>query len=519
MKQVVQLSSANQLASLYPALSSAVETIPKRSRYVIALSGGLDSMALLYFALPVIRAISSDISVVHVHHGLSVNADVWANHCREVCAQLAVPCFVEKVVVQSAGLGIEAAARDVRYAAFNRHMNADSLLLQGHHLDDQAETLVMRILKGLSGPALAGIPRQRTLATGEVYRPWLTLSKKKSKSATQPAPQPVTRDCLETAARDFGLSWVEDESNTDFKFERNRVRHQVLPSLRESWPSVVQDLGEFAERLSVLAKLNARLCGPVVAGLKSQRHPEALSLGLLASYSCAAQRVLVRYWLGEMDLRQPSAKIFERLWSELIPAAADAQPIVQWGEIQLRRYDDCLFLVRLSVASVAAEVSENIEGGGYYCELESPFQDPETEIKLALNGHYLRLALTQDGDELGPDLSSDRVRIEYHGEIKRIEIMPRQKGEYFCPAGDHRARSLTKLMQRHKIPPWRRANLPTLYINGTLYWVAYIGAVNISSVADNCPEVDAESRSNLSISFFLYLTKPGASIEEVVVGV
>jgi len=512
---MLKTNIANQLASLYPVLTSAVETIPKRARYVIALSGGLDSMALLYFALPTLRVISSDISVVHVHHGLSANANAWATHCRDVCAQLAVPCFVEKVVVQSTGLGIEAAAREARYAAFNQHMSADALLLQGHHLDDQAETLVMRILKDLSGPALAGISRQRSLATGEVYRPWLSSFK----STGQSAPQSVTRDCLEAAARDFDLKWVDDESNTDFKFERNRIRYQVLPPLRKSWPSVVQDLGELAECLSVLAKLNARLCGPVVAGLKSQRHNEALDLGRLANYSDVAQRVLVRYWLGAMSLRQPSAKIFERLWSELIPAAPDAQPVVQWGNIQLRRYDGCLFLVRLSAASVAAEVTENIENGDYHYEFEAPFQDPETEIKLALNSQCLRLALTQNDDISSEDLVLDKARIEYHGEVKRIEIMPRQEGEYFCPAGDHRARSLTKLMQRHKIPPWRRANLPTLYINGTLYWVAYIGAVNISSVADNCPEVDAESRSNLSISFFLYLTKPGASMEEVVVGV
>lgn len=437
--------------ALRPNITACLQAIPKRSRYLIALSGGLDSVALLYFSHSLLKSRSTDCRVIHVHHGLSPHADHWSDFCRQLCQQLNLPFIIEYVRPQLQGQGLEAAARQARYQAFAKHMLADTLLLQGHHLNDQAETLLMRMLKGLPLEALTAIPQQRAFAGGAIFRPWLDVSRAELKAAVEQS----------------RLSWIEDESNADQRFERNRMRHQVLPYLQRAWPKVLDDLGLLAKHLLQLASIRQRLAAAMLQQCESERHQGALEVSRLMRLSVSAQQLLLREWLGGLGLSQPPAKIFQRIWSELLPAAADAQPIVQWQQEQLRRYDGCLFYVPFDEHAIEP----------YVHRLVSPREKgdpPNFKGQLEIAGRQLRITCATKGEllhQFPEPLNSVYVREE----TAELEVKSWQAGEVLQCVGDRHSRSLARLFQARKIPPWRRKSVPCLYINGELSWVAGLG--------------------------------------------
>ncbi len=189
----------------------------KAPAWHIAFSGGLDSTVLLHLlasaeALP-------PLSAVHVHHGLQSAADTWPSHCQSICDRLGVPLRVMRVQVQP-GASLERAARDARYRAFTEVIGAGEVLLTGQHRDDQAETLLFRLLRGAGVRGAAAMPVHRPLAGGHLVRPLLDVS----------------RTELVAYADEHQLKWIEDPSNADMQFSRNYLRHRVIPTLTERWP-------------------------------------------------------------------------------------------------------------------------------------------------------------------------------------------------------------------------------------------------------------------------------------------
>ena len=196
----------------------------------VALSGGLDSTVLLHLLVQ-LRQIHSlpPLAAVHVHHGLQVAADAWPAHCQALCDALSVPLQVFRVQVQ-AGASLERAARDARYQAFVAVTQAQEVLLTGQHRDDQAETVLFRLLRGTGVSGLAGMPHQRTLGEGHLCRPLLDVSRAE----------------LEVYARAHALTWVEDPSNTQTDFSRNYLRHEVFPALTKRWPQATASMARSA---------------------------------------------------------------------------------------------------------------------------------------------------------------------------------------------------------------------------------------------------------------------------------
>ncbi len=279
------------------AVANAVAGWAPGTRVCIALSGGSDSIVLLH-ALAALRTDASSLSAHHVHHGLSPNADAWAAHCESVCAALAVPLTVARVTVdQHAGTGIEAAARDARFASLNQ-LDADIIVL-AHHALDQAETLLLQLLRGSGPTGMAAMPTQ----AGRYARPLLG----------------VPKSALTSYAQQHQLQWVDDESNRDDRFSRNRLRNAVWPVLVDAFPAAETTLfraaqlqAEASRLLDDLAAIDASTC--VVDNTLLLDHFNVLNAPRRAN--------LLRFWLLENDIGPLAADTLREWLKQLLSVAA-----------------------------------------------------------------------------------------------------------------------------------------------------------------------------------------------------
>ncbi len=403
----------------------------REANYHVAFSGGLDSHVLLH-ALASLRdagKLDGTLKAIHINHGLNVNADQWAEHCRQVCHQLKVPLDSTEVEVRRQGQGLEQAAREARYSVFSQVMQTDrDVLLTAHHQDDQVETLLFRMLRGTGLRGLGGIRRQRKLGSGTILRPMLD----------------TMRADLLAYAQAQGLSWITDDSNADVSLDRNYLRHRVLPVLSERWPGYrksLQRLGEFAgQAQSLMTEIGEQDLAQVRDGL------HRLSIDALKQFSQARQYNVVRSWFLDLEashgIPAPDAYVTERVFTELIPAAGDAEPLISWHKedqlVEIRRFGDRIYVV---LPDESLQMPATLTW-----QAESP---------LALPGNGT-LSLEEAADE-GFVLPEDG----------KLEIRFRQGGEAAKPAG-RRTRSLKKVLQDYQVPPWLRSRMPLVYLDGEL---------------------------------------------------
>ncbi|WP_223593225.1 tRNA lysidine(34) synthetase TilS [Pseudomonas sp. A-R-19] len=401
----------------------------------IAFSGGLDSTVLLHLLAHLAKTQSLPaLSAIHVHHGLQAVADAWPEHCRSVCAALGVSLQVVRVQVQP-GASLERAARDARYLAFSDAVQAGEVLLTAQHRDDQAETLLFRLLRGAGVRGLSGMPRQRPLGVGHLLRPLLD----------------VTRAELEAYAIEQGLSWIEDPSNEDRQYSRNYLRHQVFPGLTSRWPQAVATMARSAAHLSEaqallddLADIDLSLASTVSdfewLGLPS------LELAALEKLSVARQRNALSRWL-EPRTRLPDSDHWSG-WEDLRDATGDARPIWRLAQGELHRAGG-----RVWWLSGAWLNSLPVAG---------TWLDPALPLVLPGNG-----ALTLRGK-----IPDGPVQIRY-----------REGGEVMdLPNRGHR--DLKRLLNESGVPSFVRGRLPLLYKDGQLLAVANLKGLDGGALGD-----------------------------------
>lgn len=409
--------SAEQLRTQLAALE---EKSAKPSRYVIAFSGGLDSTALAH-ALSAAET-GVPIIAVHIDHGLHEDSANWSEHCKTFAASLGLEYRSRNVTVQlESGQGPEASAREARYTALHAEIEHGDWLLSAHHREDHAETLLLNLVRG-SGPAgLAGIGAIRRFGPGWLVRPLLQID----------------RGSLEAYAEANDLHWVEDPSNTDRRFDRNFLRHDIVPRLKARWPDIAARLQRSAMHAGEAAALLADLAGIDLDSLGGQ--PERLPIDRLTSLTAARQKNLLRFALRLLGLSTPTALQLERILTEVMAARADAQPLVSWPGASVRRYRDNLYLLpeHLAEAPVAAPIEGN-------------------SVHLGDGLGVLRLAA---GAERG-------VSEALVGRGLRVEV--RQGGEEFQPDGQLHTRKLKKLLQEAGVVPWMRDRLPLIYADQQL---------------------------------------------------
>ncbi len=398
------------------------------ARLCLGLSGGLDSVVLLHLLADLRAELGFPLAAVHVHHGLSPEADAWAEFCAGLCASLDVPLHLARVRVEGTGHGLEAAARAARYAVY-REQEADFIVL-AHQQDDQAETLLLNLLRGAGVRGAAAMPELRPLAGSEarLLRPLLG----------------VAREELAAWAAERGLTWVEDASNQDPVFARNFLRHAVLPVMERRFPACRDTLSRaarhFAESgvlLDDLADLDARHAVDT----------EGLRVAALAGLSRARAKNLLRRFLSlNRVLPMPAARM-EELLDQLTEIGPDQRLDMKMGERHLRLWQGRLRLLD-EEASLPAEP---VQWRG--------------EAELSFAGGMLRFEPAQ-----GRGLSLAKLS------VATIVVDLRRPGGQLQPDCRRPRRSLKKLFQEGAIPPWERAGLPMLYADGLLVWVAGLGA-------------------------------------------
>lgn len=299
-------ASRNKLPSdLLPRVADFVAShLAADEHLAVGLSGGCDSVVLLHLLTRL--SLSERLQAVHVHHGLSPNADAWAEFCLNLCAQWAVPCVVQRVAVDpTTGLGLEAAARAARHAAF-ASAGAKNIFL-AHHAGDQAETLLLNLLRGSGVSGLSGMLAERPISGMRFLRPLLAVSRAE----------------IEAYARQQNLSWISDESNADRRFSRNFIRHEVLTAINSRFPAAEQALAQTAahcaEADSLLGELAAIDWLQVADG-------EAANMRRLRQLPVLRLKNLLRHRLRLLAWRTPETSRLEEFARQLLTAAPDRHP-------------------------------------------------------------------------------------------------------------------------------------------------------------------------------------------------
>ena len=294
----------------------------------IGLSGGLDSMVLLNVLYQLKTELNLKLSAIHVHHGLSKNADNWSQVCLDECKKLSVNFSQKKININnSEGIGIEASARKARYQIL--HQLSDEILVTAHHQNDQAETLILQLLRGSGLKGLASMPpydEERRL-----WRPFLKLS----------------RDIIEEYAKRYNVKFIEDESNKNIEFDRNFLRLEILPKLIERFPQTIKSLGRSADLVAEGLNLNKAIAKEDAKNYFSE---DFIKLNTKIFKTLPRDRVvnLIRWWLDKNQQKMPSQKIMNQIYTQIISAKKDAQINVHISsKISVRAYKDFLWLVKI----------------------------------------------------------------------------------------------------------------------------------------------------------------------------
>ncbi|MFK3794562.1 tRNA lysidine(34) synthetase TilS [Pseudomonas piscis] len=393
------------------------------SAWRVAFSGGLDSTVLLHLLANLARQhCLPALSAIHVHHGLQQAADAWPQYCQQVCDALGVPLQVARVQVP-AGASLERAARDARYSIFEQSLASDELLLLAQHRDDQAETLLFRLLRGAGVRGLAAMPQCRPLGRGHLLRPLLD----------------VPRAELERYAAEHRLDWVDDPSNSDHHYSRNYLRHQVMPVLQSRWPQAAASIARSAAHLGEAQGLLGELASMDLRAAEQDRNPPWLPLPTLAlaplrELSAARQRNALSHWLARFT-RLPDTDHWAG-WENLRDAKDAALPIWRLADGELHRRGAYLWWLSGAWLRPVGQGAE--------------WHDPQQPLCLPDNGHVAFSGSVPDGP-----LS---IRYRLGGEVMHLV--------------DRGHRDLKRLLNEAGVPAFVRGRLPLLYRREQLLAVA-----------------------------------------------
>ncbi|MBE1277305.1 tRNA lysidine(34) synthetase TilS [Enterovibrio baiacu] len=415
---------------------------PSSRQIVLAFSGGIDSRVLLDL-LSTYRDVHPQhrYLVIHIHHGLSSHADAWMKQCEAWASDAGLPFKGVKVKVENNGEGVEKAARTARYQGITDNVESNALILTGQHADDQAETFLLALKRG-SGPAgLSAMPILRPMGHAHLLRPLLS----------------VTRAEIEAYAVQQGLSWVEDESNLDCKFDRNFIRQRWLPPAQSRWPGLVKAINRTASLCAEQEALLEELLESHDAIVRPE--PKVLALHALADYSEKMQSALVRRWLKQATGLSASQAQLNTLFSSVIAASDDANPKLHLGDWQVRRFQSQLYVVpefedisdwcgSLQLSQIAVLPNESGQVALFGDGIES------TRHKFDAQGNRVSLHLRRPK-------ADEEVSIRFDPE-----------SVFARPLGRQGKRRLKKLYQEYGVPSWMRRRTPLLYYGETLAAVA-----------------------------------------------
>lgn len=454
------------------ALNPVLQHLTASNYFYIAYSGGLDSHVLLHAIASVFQQQNriAQVRAIHINHGWSSNATQWSQHCQHTCEALGITCEVLNLTLPiKNGESLEAMARTARYAAFADFITADNYLLTAHQQDDQTETLFLQLFRGAGIKGLACMPSITAFANGYHLRPLLSFSR---------------ADLLHYALKE-NLNWIEDESNMNLRFDRNYVRHSLLPIIKQRWPEICSTVTRSASHCANAQQLIDELAD---SDLQPAYGPQKYKLSIQHLCTLSEPRLYnaLRRWLHLLHLPLPSTLQLQQLRQNILLSRSDRCPQIVWDKIEIRRYREYLYIV--------------------------------PQCKNHLTTHHWDFLSTLELSH-GKVLNARLVL----GQGVRASIFPDNKamvcfrkfGERCQPLGRQGSHPLKKLFQEWGVPPWERNLVPLIYRNDELVavvnycictpfeaaanelgWIFSMGSPNVSDklpsrVGDNVDSLSA----------------------------
>lgn len=400
---------------------------------LLALSGGLDSIVLLHLLAEVRVSLPFELHAMHVHHGLSNNADAWAKFCSAQCQQLDVPLQIVHVNVaqnpdyKNSEQGIEAEARQLRYNAmfaFTVEDKVPDFVVTAHHQDDQAETLLLQLFRGAGVKGLSSMASVDTVR--RLLRPLLNVS----------------RQTLYEYAVQHDIKWCDDESNDNTQYDRNFIRHEVVPVLESRFKSIKTVLARTASHMAEATELLEALAAQDAENMLSNN---SLCLQALSELSIARAKNVLRWWFAQNGLAMPATEHLNEIIEQLFNSRKDADINIKLQHLYLRKYQQRAYLC---VDKTAAPFDMVWEG--------------ESELTLPSGGKLLFKPVVGTGLALKQG-------------VTKLRITNRNGGERFKPDALRPTRTLKYLLQALNMPPWQRMYIPLIYWEDKLACVPGVG--------------------------------------------
>ncbi len=389
----------------------------------VGYSGGVDSHVLLHLCTS-IKILEGKITAVHVHHGLQAEADEWVVHCQKAAESLGVnflPIHVDAKA--SPGESPEETARNVRYAALKLLVTADDALLVAQHRDDQLETVLLQLFRGAGLRGLSGIPESIFFGPSLMLRPLLNFSK----------------DEIVEYAKAQNLQWIEDPSNQLNDFDRNFLRNDVIPLLKQRWPACAKTVSRSARHCAeaqvIVTAVADELFYPVFS-----KSSKTLCVTQLQAHKNPRQHLIIRHWFQSLGLRMPAQAFIERIQAEVIAAREDSDPILVGSGFFIRRYRDRLYCIKQAEQEPLPDMN---------------WSDGETFINFAI---HRRLSYSP---------SSAGILLD-RWQKSKVTVKFRSGGEKIRLPNRNEHHTLKNLFQEAGIPPWERELIPLVYLDNKL---------------------------------------------------
>ena len=413
---MLELLSADSLVSVFKQCEQAAHII-------IGYSGGVDSHVLLHVCANH-PAFKNKLTAVYVHHGLQTEADAWAEHCANITTQLGVEFKVLRVNASPAqGESPEEAARNARYSALKTLVAKDAVLLVAQHREDQLETVLLQLFRGSGLKGLSGMPEAITFSKGQLLRPFLNVSKQ----------------TIDSYAVENALTWITDPSNFSNDYDRNFLRNEVLPLLKQRWPACDKTVSRSAKHCAEAQTLISEQAHELFSQVYNVID-KTLSITQLISLDIAKQDLVIREWFKLLGYKMPSAAFVKRLRAEVVLARQDSDPILTGAGYTVRRYRDKLYCL-------TSDTPETIQ--------KIVWPTGESSVNVS-ERQVLELVNANAG------ISFDQWQQSI------VTVQARKGGEKLRLPNRTGRHALKDLFQEAGIPPWERELTPLIYLNEEL---------------------------------------------------